>query len=758
VTSSAQKLLGRLGFSGQLGLIVAFFAATIGCLVAMVAVALHTMSGMRAYVGGEGLWSKAEKAAVRALEHAAEGDRQALVYFDAVIDVPLGDRHARRELERATPDPTRVTAGFVAGRNHPADVPAMAMIVRRLRPTPQVARAIGIWTHADREIVRLEAVAARIRAILAAGPPSPVVTARLRRKIALVDARVTPLEDAFSATLSDSARLIATISMTATTLTAALLLGLGIVLSRLVLRVVREGAELQERADAALRESEERYRELFDNATDLVYSHDLQGTILSVNETCLRTTGWRRADVVGKSIATILTPESLAQAHQMIARKVEGGGSTVHELEILARDGRRIPIEVSTRLVVEADRPVVVHGIARDISERRHAAQVLAVEARIAGALARVGHDLMSSLDTPVLFDRLCQATSSVLGGVASVIALWDVDTGRYERTAASGAERPDADDLLARLGVPGGAFEEDGVVMMGPSMLAIALRRGPEVVGAQLVWTAGTIAPEDRRIAAGVAVTVSLALANADLVSRLEEASRLRSEFVSTMSHELRTPLNVMLGYTEMLRDETDEEARWGLLARMEASGRDLLELIESTLDLGRIEAGRDAVSFEPTSLRTLLLAVGGSCARFPRRSGVVLRWPQDPPDCRLHTDPRKLTVVLRNLVGNALKFTECGFVALEAELTDDGVVLRVRDTGIGIRPEDHERVFDMFRQADGSETRRFGGTGLGLYIVRRFVRQLRGTVTLESEPGRGSIFTVRLPRDADRRVANAA
>jgi signal transduction histidine kinase len=215
---------------------------------------------------------------------------------------------------------------------------------------------------------------------------------------------------------------------------------------------------------------------------------------------------------------------------------------------------------------------------------------------------------------------------------------------------------------------------------------------------------------------------------------------------------------LNVMLGYTEMLRDETDEEARWGLLARMEASGRDLLELIESTLDLGRIEAGRDAVSFEPTSLRALLLAVGGSCARFPRRSGVVLSWPQDPPDCRLHTDPRKLTVVLRNLVGNALKFTECGFVALEAELTDDGVVLRVRDTGIGIRSEDHERVFDMFRQADGSETRRFGGTGLGLYIVRRFVRQLRGTVTLESEPGRGSVFTVRLPRDADRRVADAA
>ena len=154
--------------------------------------------------------------------------------------------------------------------------------------------------------------------------------------------------------------------------------------------------------------------------------------------------------------------------------------------------------------------------------------------------------------------------------------------------------------------------------------------------------------------------------------------------------------------------------------------------------------------------TLRTLLLAVGGTCARFPRRPAVLLRWPADPPECMLQTDPRKLTVVLRNLVGNALKFTERGFVQLDAELTADAVVLRVQDTGIGIRREDHERVFDMFRQADGSDTRRFGGTGLGLYIVRRFVRQLGGDVTLTSEPGKGSTFTVTIPRTSA--VANAA
>jgi signal transduction histidine kinase len=205
------------------------------------------------------------------------------------------------------------------------------------------------------------------------------------------------------------------------------------------------------------------------------------------------------------------------------------------------------------------------------------------------------------------------------------------------------------------------------------------------------------------------------------------------------------------MLGYTEMLRDETEEEARWGLLDRMEASGRDLLELIESTLDLGRIEAGRDAVSFEPTSLRTLLLAVGGSCARFPRRTGVVLRWPQDPPDCRLHTDPRKLTVVLRNLVGNALKFTDPGG---EVRVTarpepDGGVRIEVADTGVGIQPSELPLIFDRFYRGSEMIEARSEGSGLGLAIVKSIVDMHHGTIAVESRVGTGSRFVVTLPRD---------
>jgi PAS domain S-box-containing protein len=746
-----------LGFARQLGLIVAFFAITVGCLLALVATAFHTMSGVRAYVAGEGLWSKAQKAAVRALDQATDGDARALVRFEALIAVPLGDRLARRELERVRPDMNVVTQGLVAGRNHPDDVGAMAMVFRRLRRAPYVARAIDAWAGADRELIRLTGVADRLRAVLGTPDSAPRELERIRRKIASIDAHVTPLEDGFSASLGAGARVLARVLFVLVVTAAAALVSLGILVSRLVLNAVHERDARQGRADAALRASEERYRRLFDDANDLVYSHDLRGILISINRACLRTTGYTRDEVLGRDIAAILAPESLALARAMIARKVEDGGATVYELEIVAKDGRRIPVEVSTRLGFEDGKPVAVHGIARDISERKRADAAREAEARIAGALAEVGRVLMSSLDTPVLFERLCESSARVLGCDASLIASWDAPAARYAPAARSGPRSSERERLLTTLPPPETLFDEDGVTALDPATLAIALRRGDDVVGVHVLSAPAPFGPQDRRIANGVAMMVSMALANADLVARFEEASRLRSEFVSTMSHELRTPLNVMLGYTEMLRDEEDETSRWTLLGRIEASGRDLLELIESTLDLGRIEAGRDAVRLETISLRTLLLAVGASCSRFPRPVGVTLRWPGEPPDCTLTTDPRKLTVIVRNLVGNALKFTDHGFVELEATIAADAIVLQVRDTGIGIKPEDQERVFDMFRQADGSDSRRFGGTGLGLYIVRRFVRQLGGTVGVESTPGEGSTFTVTLPRTPDTARAAA-
>ena len=279
--------------------------------------------------------------------------------------------------------------------------------------------------------------------------------------------------------------------------------------------------------------------------------------------------------------------------------------------------------------------------------------------------------------------------------------------------------------------------------------VLYVVMRYGEEVVGIVNFNRRNDVPFDqgDRVLARGLADQAALAFRTARLVADLRRASRLKSEFVSTMSHELRTPLNVILGFAEMGRDDAvgvDERVR--CMERIEAAGRDLLALIESTLEIGKIESNRDEVRLEAVAFRSFWADLRKACTLMPRKPAVVLHWDDGVPAVSLMTDPRKLTVVLRNLVGNALKFTEKGYVKVDACQDGEALVLRVSDTGIGIQAEDQQTIFEMFRQADVSDSRRYGGTGLGLYIVRRFVEQLGGTVTVESVPGRGSVFTVRL------------
>jgi signal transduction histidine kinase len=298
------------------------------------------------------------------------------------------------------------------------------------------------------------------------------------------------------------------------------------------------------------------------------------------------------------------------------------------------------------------------------------------------------------------------------------------------------------------------------------PHTLYVAVQREEALLG-MLVFgfdeTQGAPgAGQALQIARGVAQMAAVALTNARLYDELQTASRIRSEFVSTISHELRTPLNVMLGYLEMVRDpDLSREEKNQLLDRSQQNGFQLLELIESTLEIGRIDAGRDEVRLENVHFAVFWRELGRDCSHLRKPESVALEWETDIRETRdliLRTDPRKLTIIVRNLVGNALKFTEKGFVRVEAAAERGALYIQVRDTGIGIKDEDHDAIFEKFRQADGSETRRFGGSGLGLYIVRRFAEQLGGTVIVSSRPGEGSTFTVRLPLSAAPPLANAA
>jgi signal transduction histidine kinase len=289
--------------------------------------------------------------------------------------------------------------------------------------------------------------------------------------------------------------------------------------------------------------------------------------------------------------------------------------------------------------------------------------------------------------------------------------------------------------------------------------VLYVTLREGDAPVGilSLVRSTEHRFDASERFLARGIADQAVLALRTARLVADLRQANQLKTEFVSTMSHELRTPLNVILGYAEIAADAAHDAEEREAIAHIVQAGHQLLELIENTLEIGRIDAGRDAPRLAAVWLPDLWADIGRHCAALPRRETVQLVW-EPAPSVGIETDARKLTVILRNLVGNAGKFTPTGFVRVAAALIATHLVVRVSDTGIGIRPEDQAKIFEMFRQVDQSDTRAYGGTGLGLYIVRRFAEQLGGTVEVESTLGQGATFTVTLPVRVFRRDAAPA
>ena len=461
--------------------------------------------------------------------------------------------------------------------------------------------------------------------------------------------------------------------------------------------------------------------------------------ILGANPRAEALFGYRQSDLLGHP-ASVLVPELGEGPGGSLPPQLLAGRP--RRVEARAATGRRLALEV-TVTEAEGEGGGFVLALFREGegAEGGDAAgeQLRRSEAQLRAAVEALGEGLViTDLSDRVLYanTRLAQllgrrADELVGQPVAEVLVPDALDGQGPERVQVSGL----TDQFEVRLVTRGGRH-------FWADIAVTPLKEGfEEVVGGVAVVMDVT---ERKRVQEELVAAIDAA----------EDANRAKSNFLANMSHELRTPLNAIIGYSEMVQEELEARELEDVLPdvrKIHGAGRHLLALIDDILDLSRIEAGKVELKPDVFPVAGLVREVADTIKPQVARRGNALEVRAEGALGDMLADQVRVRQVLLNILGNAAKFTENGQIFLEVEpLTLNGapwIAFVVRDTGIGMSAEQVGRLFRAFTQADASSTRKYGGTGLGLAISRQLCQMMGGDITVESEPGRGSTFTVRLP-----------
>ena len=552
---------------------------------------------------------------------------------------------------------------------------------------------------------------------------------------------------------------------------------------------------------AELKASEARKAAIMETALDCIIAIGGDSRITEWNPAAEKTFGHARADVLGRLLPEVIIPPSLREAHLAGMKKylATGEGPVLGqriEVPALHADGHEFPIELSiTR--IEGDGPPRFTAYLRDISERRASEQALARAAQLATMRAQVGLALNRSDDLNEMLQACTQALVDHLG--ATFARIWTLNelenvlelhasAGLYTHLDGPHGRVPVGKFKIGAIALARKAHLTNSVVgdpMVGDQEWAkreglVSFAGYPLLVEGRLLGVMAMFArhalPDDvLRALSTVADAIALGVKRKRSEEELEraklsaeEASRTKSLFLANMSHELRTPLNAILGYSEMLGEEAEDEGLDSMgadLKKIHGAGRHLLTLINDILDLSKIEAGKMELYLESFDLGELIKGVCELAEPLIESNGNRLLLDVAPDVGSMHADLTKVRQCLFNLISNAAKFTKQGEISLRvrretladlgADLTRqaarDWIVFEVRDSGIGMTAEQVLGLFQAFSQADASTTRKFGGTGLGLALTRRFCQMMGGDVTVHSEPDNGSTFTVNIPAHLD-------
>jgi signal transduction histidine kinase len=443
-------------------------------------------------------------------------------------------------------------------------------------------------------------------------------------------------------------------------------------------------------------------------------------------------------------------------------------------------------------LVTFADQAVIAIENVRLFDEVQTRTRELSQSVGELRALGEVGQVINSTLDVETVLTTIVVKAVQLSGTEAGAIYTFDHSRQEFRLRATHGMDEAmiaAIQDRGIRIGktvigkavagrtpvqiadtLKDSSLVLDIIVQAGfRALLAVPLLRSDQIIGALIVRRKepGEFPEHTVKLLQTFADQSVLTIQNArlfreieDKSRQLEEASQHKSQFLANMSHELRTPLNAILGYTELMADGAygePSEKMLGILKRLEANGKHLLGLINDVLDLSKIEAGQLVLELSDYCVQDIAQTVRSTLEPLAsdKKLAFKLELATDLPPG--HGDGRRLTQVLINLVGNAIKFTDAGEVAIKAEANNGAFHVSVRDTGPGISAADQAKLFQEFQQADNAITRKKGGTGLGLAISKRIIEMHGGRIWVESQVGQGSTFTFTLPVVVERQVEPA-